>query len=372
MTTPSPLDEYPIHQAPISLRYIDTSDRNAYDRCYFNAQGRNGDTFLITGLGVYPNLGVIDAYASVKRGDRISTVRASDALPLDRTQAVGPFRIEVIEPLQKLRLVCDGAAHGVGYDLTWEGSFPAVEEPRHIIRRNGRIIVDACRFAQVGTWEGTLHVDGEDIAVTPDRWLGSRDRSWGIRPVGEAEPPGKPADPSVPQGFWWLYVPLRFDDYGIVVIAQEEVDGTRTLNEAVRIWPAGSGTEVEPLGWPEVDITYRSGTRYVERAVIHLRAPGGKPLDIDVESLTGFPLNCGPGYGSDPEWSHGQWKGAGWVNGSSLSLTDPAVTPRLPFAMYDHAARATCNGDVGYGLFEHSSVGRHDPSGFADFTSVAS
>src|SRR6185312_15287333 len=29
--------------------------------------------------------------------------------------------------------------------------------------------------------------------------------------VGEAEPPGRPADPPF-EGMWWLYVPLRFDD----------------------------------------------------------------------------------------------------------------------------------------------------------------
>ena len=56
-----PLDEYPIHQAPLSMQYVTTSDRNAYDRCYFNAHDRTGDIFAITGIGYYPNLGVKDA-----------------------------------------------------------------------------------------------------------------------------------------------------------------------------------------------------------------------------------------------------------------------------------------------------------------------
>jgi hypothetical protein len=88
-----PLDEFPVHQTPQSMSQLGTSDKNFYDRCYFNAHDRTGDTFLITGLGTYANLGVIDAYATVKRGD------ADD--------------------------------HGVGFDLTWEGSFPAVEEEPH-------------------------------------------------------------------------------------------------------------------------------------------------------------------------------------------------------------------------------------------------
>ena len=70
---------------------------------------------------------------------------------------------------------------------------------------------------------------------TPDRWVGTRDRSWGIRPVGEAEPAGRNADEPL-EGFWWLYVPLRFDDFAVVIIVQEQPDGFRTLNDATRVW----------------------------------------------------------------------------------------------------------------------------------------
>src|SRR5205823_3940864 len=130
---PIPLDEYPLHQVPLSLEHPATSDPNFYDRCYFNGHDRTGDIFLITGMGVYPNLGVIDAYATVRRGDTQFTVRASDALGSDRMQMeVGPYRVEVLEPLQSIRLVCDGDEHGVGLDLTWTGSFPAVEEAHHV------------------------------------------------------------------------------------------------------------------------------------------------------------------------------------------------------------------------------------------------
>src|SRR6478735_7033431 len=74
---PVPLDEYPIHQSPLSIAHMDTSDRNAYDRCYLNAHDRTGDVFLVTGLGQYPNLGVIDAYATVRKGDQQFTITAS-------------------------------------------------------------------------------------------------------------------------------------------------------------------------------------------------------------------------------------------------------------------------------------------------------
>jgi hypothetical protein len=368
---PVPLDEYPLHQAPLSMAYPTTSDRNFYDRCYFNAHDRTGNLFLITGLGVYPNLGVIDAYATLRTGDEQVAVRMSDALGTDRLdQRVGPYRIEVVEPLEKIRIVCDAADHGLGFDLTWDGSFPAVEEPRHVWRRNGRITLDACRFAQVGSWSGEIECRGEKISVSPDTWLGTRDRSWGIRPVGEAEPAGR-ADEEPIEGFWWMYVPLRFDDYAIVLIVQEEPDGHRLMNEAVRVWPASTGRSPEQLGWPEIDIHYRSGSRHPEAATITLTERGGKPLTLEVQTLGYAALNSGPGYGGDPSWNHGHWRGRGFLEGEVYDMTDPAVLGRAPFGMIDHVARATLDGVEGWGMFEHACFGRNDPSGFTGWESVA-
>ena len=365
---PVPLDEYPIHQVPLSMRYTETSDRNFYDRCYFNAHGRNGDMFLITGLGVYPNVGVTDAYATVRRGDIQWSVRMSDALEHRALDAqVGPYRVEVQEPLRRIRLVCDTADRGLGFDLTWEGSFDCIDEPRHIMRTADRLTLDGCRFAQVGTWEGTIHLDGEDIAVDPDTWVGSRDRSWGIRPVGEAEPAGRTAE-EPREGFWWLYVPLRFEDFALIVIVQEDPDGTRTLNDATRVWADGRH---EQLGWPELDFTYTSGTRIPERVVMHMRTPDRHPLTVEVESLLPVALHVGAGYGADPDWSHGVWKGRDWIDSATYDLKDPAIAGRIPFGVIDHVGRATCDGAEGWGLFEHASVGRHDPTGFKDYMSVA-
>jgi len=365
---PVPLDEFPVHQAPVSMRHPATSDRSFYDRSYFNAQSPDGDVMLVTGLGVYPNLGVTDAYAVVRRGDRQWAVRCSDALGDDRLdQRVGPYRIEVVEPLRTVRLVCDADDHGLGFDLTWEAAFPALDEPRHLLRAGTEVLLDASRFAQLGSWTGEVRVGGETLAVAPGSWSGTRDRSWGIRPVGEAPPPGRAAEEPL-EGFWWLYVPMRFEDHALVVIVQEAPDGHRTLNEAARIFGDG---KVEQLGWPEVEIAYRSGTRHPERAVLHLRARGGKPVEVEVEPRTWIALHLGAGYGGSSDWGHGQWKGRGWVEGVEYDLTDPSVTALAPFGVIDHAAVARCDGQEGRGLFEHGSMGRHDPSGFADWGSVA-
>lgn len=372
-TAPDPLDEYPIHQTSTSLAYVGTSDRHFYDRNYFNAHDGTGDVFFITGIGVYPNLGVADAFALVRRGSTQWALRTSDALEsCDRlAPSVGPYRVEVIEPLRTVRLVCDAGTEGIGFDLTWTGSTAPIMEQAHLMRTGARPIIDASRFAQVGTWEGVLSVDGADTTVSAETWSGSRDRSWGIRPSGDPDPAGRSAEEAL-EGFWWTYVPLRFDDHALVVIVQEEPDGYRTLNNATRIWADGRR---EQLGWPTIEIDYTPGTRHPVAARLGCSPTGGEPFTVEVETLTGIALHVGGGYGGDPEWSHGQWKGRGWVDRQRYDLDDPEIAGRMPFGVIDHVATARyTEGGVtrtGSGMFEHGTFGRHDPSGFADWGSVA-
>ena len=377
-----PLDEYPVHQAPLSMEHVVSSDRNAYDRYYFNAHDRTGEVFLVTGFGVYPNLGVKDAYATVRHGDRQVTVRMSDAIGTrpddDRLHPrVGPYRIEVIEPLQQVRLVCEAADHGIEFDLTWTGSFPVLEGagPRHAPGRQGHPRRLPLRPARDLVRDGCASTMTSGT-VTDDVWVGSRDRSWGIRPVGEPEPPGRAAAEADPDfGFWWMYTPLRFDDYAIVLIAQEDANGHRILSEAVRVWPAGSGRHDEQLGWPRFEVHYRPGTRTPTGTTVHLTEPDGTPFTMEIETVgdgRGFvALMAGPGYGGDPDWGHGQWRGRDWIERFEVDMTDPAVTGRIPFGMSDHVGRARIGDAEGWGLFEHATIGVHQPSGFDDFFAVA-
>jgi len=368
-----PLDEFPVHQVPLSMAHVASSDRNAYDRSYFNAHDRTGDVFFVSGMGVYPNLGVTDCFATLRRGTEQVTLRASDALGDDRMrQEVGPFRIEVIVPLERIRLICEGGSHGLEFDIVWQGSFPVIDEPSHVIRQSGRVILEAVRLAQVGTWSGSLSVDGDRIELTSDRWVGTRDRSWGIRPLGEPEPPGRAAsEPDPLFGFWWTYVPLRFEEFAILVILQEDGDGTRSMNEAVRVWPAESGRPPEQLGWPELDIRYRKGTRMPEGAVLHMTDRQRRPVTVEVESLGFVALNSGPGYSGDSQWGHGQWRGRNWTERVTHDISDPAVLAAATFGVVDHVARAECDGAEGWGLFEHGVLGRHAPTNFEDWSSVA-
>ncbi len=99
-----------------------------------------------------------------------------------------------------------------------------------------------------------------------------------------------------------------------------------------------------------------------------MRTPDRKPVTVEVETLIGVALHIGAGYGADPEWSHGQWKGRNWVDSKVYDLTDPAISARIPFGVIDHVARATCDGRGRLGAVR----ARHDrpprPTGFKDWS----
>ena len=74
---------------------------------------------------------------------RQSTLQLSGSLGDDRlNQRVGPYRIEVVEPLRRLRLLCEPGELGIGLDLVWTGSFPAIDEPLHTLRAGSGLIVE--------------------------------------------------------------------------------------------------------------------------------------------------------------------------------------------------------------------------------------
>lgn len=345
----SPLDDLPIHQVPEPIRRVGTSDRNFYDRYYFNCHPCSGDLFLIMGMGQYPNLGTADAFALVVHDGMHRVVRASRELGADRLDTtVGPFRIEVIEGLRRLRCTL-GRGHGdLAYDLVWDGVVPAREEPRHTDRSvTGRVFLDACRLAQLGAWTGWIEVAGTRFEVTPDRWWGSRDRSWGIRPVGEPEAPGI-SSAKQGDGFRWLYAPVRVGDHGLLLVCQERSDGSRVLEAAERLWPDG---RVEHLGRPELDLTWAPGgpgpSGMIERALVR-----AGELEVELTPVLAVHLGVGSGYGFDPDgWRHGAYQGELVVQERTWDLRTPEGRADM-WGIVDAVAHVRAGDQEGWGLLE--------------------
>ncbi len=182
----TPFDDYPIHPSADPIAHPATGDINHYDRYWFNGHHREGAFYFGAAMGHYPVRGVIDAAFSIVRDGVEHSIFAAGAMPTDRSTTIGPIRIEVAEPMRTIRYVVEPNEHGIECDLTFRATTVAVEEPRQQRRTTeGILLTDHTRLTQWGTWQGTISVDGDELLIEPTEVSGTRDRSWGIRPIGE-------------------------------------------------------------------------------------------------------------------------------------------------------------------------------------------
>jgi len=359
-TSLSAMDDYPVHQASEFIAHPATSDRNFYDRYYFNMHPCDDDWFAIFGLGQYPNLGVVDAFIDVRLGDFQHIVRSSAPLRDRGDVSVGPFRIEVLEPLRRLRVIVEPTQDRAAMDVTWEGHIPAVEEPRQYLRSKGKVVFDTQRLAQTGCWSGTLSVGGNDLAVTPDRCWGTRDRSWGVRPVGEPESDGIRQGELVLAGMW-NYFPMQFDDHAIMYICHERDDGERPLVQSERVW-SDPERPIEDLGRAEHEHHLIPGTRLIDHSVVRFPEAG---LEVTCLPILANFISIGTGYGIDADWRHGMYHGPQTVT-QGLALSVDEVKGLAQYGIVDHVAEFSYDGNVGYGLLEHGFFGPFRRYGLMD------
>ena len=359
-------DDYPIHQNPEPVAHPGTGDRNFYDRYFFNGYSRAGDLFFAAALGVYPNRRVMDAAFSVVRDGQQHVVRASRLAPLDRRDTrVGPIFVEVLEPLRALHLRVSDNDFGLSADLAFYARTAAIEEPRFTYRPEGRVLMDLTRLTQFGFWEGYIRLGDEEISIFPDRTPGTRDRSWGVRPVGEPEG----GAPGMPPQFFWLWAPIHFDERCTHFAVNEDGEGRR-WHASGSVAPAGRLDERAPEAMATVDhrVRWRPGTRRASAAEIVLTPHGRPPLTVALDPILTFQMR-GLGY-LDPEWGHGQWKGTEVVDGVRWTLAE--LDPMDPRHLHvQQLCRARLGGEEGLGVLEQLVIGPHAPSGFTSILDPA-
>ncbi len=363
----SPMDEYLAHQTSDTFDYVFTSDRNFYDRYYFNMHNSSDDFFMVAGMGQYPNLGVTDAFVAISHGSNQYVVRASRALGHDRLDtSVGPFRIEVIEGLQSLRLRCDENEWGLSFDVRFDGSVPALEEPKSFTRNRSRVMMDVSRYAQVGNYTGTVEVAGQRYEVTPDTWKGARDRSWGVRPVGEREPPGIGIEDIMQKkhGFYHNWIPLQLDRGMFKVMYDADYAGNVRVEEAAFIPALGEPGEIQKFGTPEIEIEYLSGTREMKSARTTLRSEDGEDVLITSLPQRTVYLAAGTGYLPSEDWGHGFYKGQSVVEGMTFDMSTQEKRSQYAVLNETLCRFELSTGEISYGMHENMCIGIYQPHGF--------
>jgi hypothetical protein len=360
----SKADDYPIHQTPEPIAYAG-SDRNFYDRYFFNGMSAEGDMFFGAALGVYPQLNIMDAAFGVRFGDVQYNLHASRHLEMERMDTqVGPIRVEVIEPLQRLRIVVDDNEHGIGADLRFEGRMAPIEEPRSVRRHGPRTIMDFTRMTQFGRYTGWIQAGGRKIDVEPRSVSGVRDRSWGVRAIGERDPQAL-APPPTPQ-FHWFWAPLQFEDCALLFFINEDKDGAAWHRAAALCHDDG---RIERFEAGLIEPTYHSGTRWPSQAAIILPAGARGVYRVELQPNRKF-FMTGIGY-MNPDWSHGMNKGALAVGYDEIRETEASryAPPHLHVEAFAHATMTTPEGRVlrGLGTLESLSMGPHARHGFTAF-----
>jgi len=352
-------DDYPIHQLPEPIATAGT-DRNFYDRYFFNGYTPDGSLYFALAFGVYPHLNVMDAAFSLIVDGVQHNLRASRVLNMERMDTrVGPISIEVVEPLKTLRVRVAENDHGISADLTFHARALPVEEPRFTYRIGPRTLLDYTRLTQNGFYEGFIAHAGRRFEI--DRSvLGTRDRSWGVRPIGLSDPQ-MVAPPRMPQ-FYWLWAPLNFEDRFMLYHNNADENGT-PWNTASVLGGLGEATPVH-MARCESQIIYKPGTRHAQSAVIETVDPDGGKWRAELTTLSHFYMS-GIGYGH-PEWGHGMYRGDNALGYDTLDLASVNENdPRYQHIQALVNARLTGPDGTreGVGILEQLAIGAFKPHG---------
>jgi len=362
------LDDYPVHQTPEPLAQHSSSDRNIYDRTWFNGYAKDSAYYFGLGMAIYPHRQVLDAAFSVVRPEGLQhCFYGSRRAPTERTDmSVGPMRIEIIEPMRRSRVILDDNDSGIACDLTFSGRSACIQEQRQVLWDGPRRAMDATRFDQFGAWEGVIHTPEGDIKVNPEQCHGTKDRSGGIRAVGEPEQTGAPRHPG---GFFFLWAPPFWEDHITHAIFFDGMRGEPLVREGLTapLYPTEAdipGVEdgrVERMATAIHRIEYHPNTRLAKHAEIDLIDLQGHSRTVTLEPTLRFQFK-GLGYGH-PKWRQGNWHGELALGHESF---DPATLDLLqPENIHvQQVVKATDGSRVGIGALEQIVIGPYAPAGF--------
>ena len=350
----TPQDDYIGHQLATTFDHVGTSDPNWMERLWYTGHPTPaGDMIFDLGLGYYPNLNVMDAFAGITIGETQHNIRMSRRLrPDPLTTRVGPLHLMVLEGLKRHRLVLEENASGISFDIEFNASMNAHEEEHHFRRRNGRVAEDIARGQQLGRYSGWIKVAGNRFELKPETWCGQRDHSWGVRAELRSDETSPPITQYPP--FFYTWTTAQFSDHGLQWFFNERAPGDFIYITGEEVLPLGSkpdrGRKIvtiehdfkfadDPLGQSfkeaEMKLSFANGT---SRSV-HLRALPAR-----------YYLKSGM-YGGLRGWFHGTDKGALHVEHDTWDLKDPQVR-RMVRTLNDRVIEIRDGKSVGYGIIE--------------------
>ena len=344
-------DDFPIHQTAEPIAYSGT-DRNFYDRYFFNGYAPDGSGFFALALGIYPHLDIADAHFNFIRGDTQYCLHASCEMGMERmAMRVGSIAIEVLEPLNKLRVTID-ESDGIAGEFIFTGRSHPIEEPRFTHRIGPRAFMDYTRMTQNGHYEGWIELDGvrEEMAAGTS---GTRDRSWGIRPIGARDP--QPMVGSPLPAFFWQWTPINLASRSLFFHLNADSEGKPWNTKGMSV-SDGANAEGQKALSGELETRLEAGTRWPAPSKLMVNK-GDEEESFDLTPIGRFMMK-GLGY-THPIWGHGIHHGPLKVEREDIDLAnlDPADPSNLHVQMI-----CKVNGkEDGLGVFEQLIIGPYAP-----------
>ena len=351
------LDEYPYHQITTTFAGVGGTDPAWNDGHYLCLSDMAGQVALASSLRLYQNNDVMDGFVCVRREGKQHNIRVSRRLRPDMdTLAVGPLRLEIVEPMRAVRLVLEDNEYDIALDVTCRNTVLPYEDPAELTRVDGRLISERITYEVTGKCEGSVQIGGERIELDPAADSFFRNHSWGYQ-AGRGGPRlyGAPlvgVQRRVPGIRQWVLFDLP-DHGGFWFI---DPSGRRASGSGAILYPDRSV--------PVVDVTHElefyEGGRRLKSGTVRLTDTDGIVREYTVEDL-GWVYTQGGGYfgGFNDGLGQGVYRGDYHVEGEVWDVSHPTtvVDSAGKAFEFDHAwaenfTRLTSDGARGLAHFE--------------------
>jgi len=177
------MDEFPYHQITQTFAGVGGSDPMWNDGHYVCAADQAGTVALTSNVRLYNNNDVLDGFVCLRHEGRQYNIRASRRLRPDMDHlGVGPLRLEILEPMEVVRLVLEPNEHGFALDLTCRSTVAPYMGPIEVERIDGRLMSERATYEITGTCEGWVEIGSERIALDSTTTSFFRNHSWGYQP----------------------------------------------------------------------------------------------------------------------------------------------------------------------------------------------
>ncbi len=350
------IDEYPFHQISATFAGGAHSDPSWNDGHYVCGADDAGDVCFTSNVRLYPSNDVLDGFVCLRNRGKQHNIRLSRRLRPDMEHlGVGPLRLEILEPLEVVRLVLEDGPHGFALDVTCHTNGVPHMGPVEVSRVDGRLVSERATYEVAGGCEGWVEVGGSRYELRRGSASFFRNHSWGLQPgrggprLYGAPAPRRQPRPGVRQ--WVL-----FDMGSHSGFYFEDPNGRGATGTGAVLLP----DRMVPVVSVEHDLRFHEGGRRLRGGSFTLLDADGERRHYEVEDL-GWVYCQGGGYfgGFDDRLGQGVYRGDDHVEGEVWDVSHPTEiidaggrTFRLANDWAESFTRLRSGGETGLAHFE--------------------